>query len=231
MLRELLDFLTNDEPLDQARQDLEVMLSEALRMVDDAGRIFDEGRASTEAELEDLRARDVKVNQHERSIRKLLVAHIVSESRIDSAYALVLMSVVKDVERLGDYAKNLGEISGMGSVTGSKLERTVLERGAAIRALGHEAKRVLFQDDEPDLVRARALALEARDHARECDKLVADLAESSESAGPAIRLALAVRFHKRIACHTKNLLTSVLMPVHKVDYLDDEWLERAAAAE
>ncbi|HEX2188118.1 MAG TPA: PhoU domain-containing protein, partial [Longimicrobiaceae bacterium] len=60
---------------------------------------------------EELRATDRKVNQLEREIRRELVVHASVFGGIDSPSVLVYMSVVKDIERVGDYAKNLLDLA------------------------------------------------------------------------------------------------------------------------
>ena len=42
---------------------------------------------------------------------------------------------------------------------------------------------------------------------------------------------LAARFYKRIAAHVLNVLSSVVMPLHKLDYYDEKRLAEAAPEE
>jgi len=54
---------------------------------------------------------DQKVNLLQRNIRRRIVEHLSLQPTVDVTACLVLMSVVKDAERLGDYCKNLYEVS------------------------------------------------------------------------------------------------------------------------
>ncbi len=61
-------------------------------------------------ELEDTIYRgDIQINKLERKIRKQLVTHLSVNPGIEVTGCLILMSVVKDAERLGDLCKNLYE--------------------------------------------------------------------------------------------------------------------------
>ena len=52
---------------------------------------------------------DVKVNKLERSIRKRIINHLnLSNDKV--SYCLLMMSIIKDAERMGDYLKNIYEV-------------------------------------------------------------------------------------------------------------------------
>ncbi len=63
------------------------------------------GQVRAEDVNEELRQTDQKVNRLEREIRRELVVHASVFGGIQSPAVLVYMSVVKDIERVGDYAK------------------------------------------------------------------------------------------------------------------------------
>ncbi|HJN42747.1 MAG: hypothetical protein CL477_14215 [Acidobacteria bacterium] len=111
MLRALLGILRTHDPLQAIGERFGRMLKLTLEMTLSAGDIAFGGDAAPESRtrIYDL---DVEVNKLERSIRKRIVAHLSTPgSRVDVPYCLLLMSLAKDVERLGDYAKNLSEVA------------------------------------------------------------------------------------------------------------------------
>ena len=67
------------------------------------------GRVRADEVNQELRETDQKVNRLEREIRRELVVHASVFGGIQSPAVLVYMSVVKDVERIGDYAKNIAK--------------------------------------------------------------------------------------------------------------------------
>ncbi|MCZ6770167.1 MAG: PhoU domain-containing protein, partial [Acidobacteria bacterium] len=110
MFRELLSIFRSKNPLTEMGDDFARMLKLAQEMTLSAGVIFFERKIMPE-ERKQIRKQDIQVNQLERMIRKQVVAHLlVPGNTPDVPYCLLLMSLVKDVERLGDYAKNILEL-------------------------------------------------------------------------------------------------------------------------
>src|SRR5690606_30286038 len=69
------------------------------------------GQAQADEVNRELRETDQKVNRLEREIRRELIVHASVFGGIQSPAVLVYMWVVKDVERVGDYAKNLLDLA------------------------------------------------------------------------------------------------------------------------
>ena len=74
--------------------------------------------------------------------------------------------------------------------------------------------------------RERAIELihQGRDVAHRCDALVRRISQSEYDASTTTVLILATRYYKRIGGHVLNVLSSVVMPLHKVDYYDEDVL-------
>ena len=62
---------------------------------------------------ESIYKKDREINEHQRSIRRRIVRHLSIQSGADVPLCLVLMSVVKDAERIGDHCKNIYELGAM----------------------------------------------------------------------------------------------------------------------
>ncbi len=73
-----------------------------------------------------------------------------------------------------------------------------------------------------DHERAVALIREGRSLTHRCDMLVAGVAASDYGARDATAVVMGTRFYKRIAAHVLNILSSVVMPLHKLDYYDED---------
>ncbi|MCA9630642.1 MAG: hypothetical protein KC766_23385 [Myxococcales bacterium] len=206
--------------LDAATEDFSQMLELALSMVVRASDDFF-GAGLAPAERTRIYEQDVRVNQYERQIRKLVVAHLSGARSADVPYGLLLMSLVKDVERLGDYAKNLVEVPELrrGEFPDDEYYRELLEIKASVVDLAKEVGPVYSRGDTE---RAHQLTLQGRSVAKRCDQLVARVARSDYSANLAIALTLGARFFKRIEGHLLNVLSSVIMPLHKLDYFDED---------
>ena len=64
-----------------------------------------------------------------------------------------------------------------------------------------------------------------KDAGRRCDNVIPAIARSSASTQEAVVLTATSRHYKRIGGHLLNLFTSVVMPLHKVDYYDESGIQ------
>jgi phosphate uptake regulator len=226
VFEKLISILRGDAPLKAATEDFERMLELCREMIVDASAVY-WGRELSPEEATALYERDVKVNKLERHIRKCVVAHLSGPSATEVPYGLLMMSLVKDAERLGDYAKNLAEVPGLTGVTADELPEDAVvgelsEIRRAVESLAKEGVNVYRRSDDE---RARELTVEGRSILKRCDKLIPRIADGDYSASVAVYLTLGVRFYKRIEGHLLNLLSSIIMPLHKLDYYDEKALK------
>jgi phosphate uptake regulator len=63
-----------------------------------------------------------------------------------------------------------------------------------------------------------------RDMAHRCDALITRIGHGGYDGETTTALVLATRFYKRIGGHVMNILSSVVMPLHKIDYYDEDEL-------
>lgn len=224
MFRELLSIFRSDEPLGRMAANFSRMLKLANELTIKAGDIYF-GDRPTPDERTEVYKRDVKVNKLERKIRKQVIAHLsVHGTSADLPYALVLMSLVKDAERIGDYAKNLAETLDLAGVTlpDDELVGELREIRAGVESALATAGEVFARSDQEaaiDLIR------QGRDITHRCDVLLSRVARSDHNAATTTALVLGTRFYKRIGAHLLNILSSVVMPLHKLDYYDEKLLE------
>lgn len=220
MLRELLAIFRSDHPLKEMGGNFARMLTVTYEMTLEAGTIFFEEAVAPE-ERSTIYRRDIEVNKLERTIRKQVIAHLSLKGSSPSLpYCLLLMSLVKDAERIGDYAKNLSEVREYHPAPLPD-DEYVAELGSiregVERAFSVTAEVFAASDHE----RAVALIREGRTITHRCDMLVARVAASGYGAADATAVVMGTRFYKRIAAHVLNILTSVVMPLHKLDYYDE----------
>ena len=224
MLRALINLFRSDDPLAGIANDFTHMMRVTYDMTVTAGNVFFGGVATPETRA-NLYKIDIEVNRLQRSVRKRLVAHLsMPGNEQDVPHCLALMSLVKDVERLGDYAKNLSEIV--------DLHRGPLPEGEITREL-QDIRKVVESSfaqsvetfAEFDRERALHLIQEGRNTTRRCDALLDGIATASYDSSATTALVLASRYYKRIAAHVLNVLSAVVMPLHKLDYYDEDSIE------
>ncbi len=224
MFRELLSIFRSDDPLGRMAKNFSRMLEITNELTVKAGTIYFSDQAAP-AERSEVYKRDVKVNKLERKVRKQVIAHLsIHGTSADLPYALLLMSLVKDAERIGDYAKNLAETLDMTGV--SLPDDEIVAELREIRA-GVETSfgtiAVVFansdQEEALDLIR------QGRDLTHRCDVLLGRVARSDYNAATTTAVVLGTRYYKRISAHLLNILSSVVMPLHKLDYYDEKLLD------
>jgi phosphate uptake regulator len=169
---------------------------------------------------DELRSTDQKVNQLERDIRRELLVHASVFGGIDTPSVLVYMSIVKDVERIGDYAKNLLDLALDGAVLSDLPETAEWTALAAdISALINEAAATFRARDGE---RARVVLQSGGQLLNSFDDRVTALVKGRDAGEQAVARALGYRYLKRVVAHLMNILSAVVMPLDKLDYFDED---------
>jgi len=166
---------------------------------------------------EELRSRDKQVNKLQRSIRRQVVEHLIAKPGTDVPACLVLMSIVKDAERLGDYSRALFSTSQLccPAVQGGKYAAALRDVEAEVGRLMADAKRALAESDEAlaNDIMSREDAIKAK-----CNRLFSDLTADDLSGVETASLALMSWYFRRLTAHTANIASSVVNPVEWLDY-------------
>jgi len=169
---------------------------------------------------------DVGINKAQRRVRKELVVHAsVQGAAADLPMALSSMSIVKDAERIGDYAKNIWDIANAGiDLTGAAdIAQLIKYRDRTSEMIG-ETARVLR---ERDVDAAHRIIQDSDAIQDEYDAGVRGLlAGGTPEAPDAVARALLYRYLKRISAHAMNVLTSLVMPLHRLDFYDEKKADR-----
>ena len=219
MLRELLRFL-------RGKSVLKKMLEEFTKMIDDAHWMFGVAtgvlmKNQSLSEMQDeLYERDKQINSSQRLIRRQIVEHLTVNPRSDIPYCLALMSIVKDAERVGDYCKNVFDVARMYTKNFDHgMYVTPLQdiRDALDASFG-SVKKAFAEADE---VIARDVVRKNKVVAKKCELLIEQLIRDELPTDRAVAYTLVSRHFKRIALHLSNIATSVVVPVHELDYADE----------
>ena len=208
----------DEEPLGHVEATVQQMLSDDRHSFDLAISALLSG-ANPEAVGPDLFQTDQRVNEAEQRIRRELMVHQSARSAISAPATLVYMSVVKDVERIGDYAKNIFDLAAEGIDLSSADDREELYAIAKrVSEMITESGKVFAAND---VDRARELSDAGNAMLDDFDRRVHALLSSDDPASIAVPRALLYRYQKRIVSHLTNLLSAVFMPVDQLDYFDE----------
>ncbi len=207
-----------DDQLADVEQRLYAMLGDDRHSFDVATSAL-LGGANVEVVGPDLRTTDRRVNEAEREIRRALIVHASVHGSMDSPALLVYMSVAKDIERIGDYAKNVFDLAaeGVDLSTGDDRDELLALRDRISTLIAETAEAFNQRDAE----RANALIAEGDAMQDRFDAVVAELIRASAPASHAVPRALFHRYCKRIVAHLLNVLSAVVRPVDQLDYFDE----------
>lgn len=216
MWKDILSLFRGGGLCEEAFEEALLMLKESHGMYRDAlAALHKEGRMAA-----DIYERDRQINKYERSVRRKIVTHMSVSAKPDINMGLVLTAIVVDIERIGDYTKNIVELA-MGldePFDGLELDDDVQ---AIQKVVDGMFERVLPALEESDEERARDV-MEA--HSRVAEMVERDIAllrkgEALEGrAGHAVTTALYLRFLKRVSAHLKNVATSVVNPYYRIGF-------------
>lgn len=216
----VLDFFrgTGSSPIEEVEATIVKMVRDGRAVYDAATEAVFGGGKSKETKKE-VKGTDQQINEAQRAVRRSLMIHASVTGDVDLPLILAYMSVVKDVERVGDYAKSLYDIARYGTDFSVAPDRVELEHYcAAVGSLIDEAAEV-FQ--HRDTERAQELIAKADVFLDEYDEKVKLLAVSEGPASDAVARALYFFYLKRITAHVMNLMTSLVLPVDQLDYYDE----------
>ena len=220
MFKNLLQFWKGKDFLNQVLEEFKNMLDDAQIMFDSVcRRLIDDNEEP--GLKEKVYSIDKQVNDLQKDIRKRVIEHLSLQPSSDVPTCLLLMSVVKDAERLGDYAKNLYEVSTLmeGPLNKEKYLELFNSIEGEISELFKETIKAFIESDEAKAVKAWDYKIRI---AKRCDQIIAKLASSNLSVNDSVCFTLMARYFKRITAHLTNIATSVILPLTDLDYFDEK---------
>lgn len=172
--------------------------------------------------LKQLKNRDKEINKYQREVRRKIITHFSLQNNInDISSIMVLMNMVVDIERIGDYSKNIldlaiyyperlntkilhPELHEIEQVVKSRFDKTV----DAIKTEDVELASTLIKGFKKQVTTAS-------------DRIVNNIISGElnlESGSESAAIVLYARYLKRIGSHLKNITTTVINPIDSIGY-------------
>ena len=204
---------------------LEHVDAQVQGMINDARHTFDLAMNAltggpVAAVADEVRRTDRRINITEMEIRRELVVHASVHGGVDTPEVLVFMHMVKDLERIGDYNKNIFDLAdeGVSLAEAPDLGRLLGYRDELSARIALMGELLTTRDEDG----ARAYITRGDELRREFDDRINELVHSTEPAVVAVPRALLYRFLKRVTAHSLNVVSAVVMPVDRLDYFDED---------
>ncbi len=221
MWRNLFNVFRKETLFTQALRESHEMLDIDLQMFEasvESLRRTDDGAGAMRV---DLREMDKEINRYERDVRQKVLTHLAVSGTGDLAYGLVLVSIVIDIERIGDYAKNIYDLARYHpeQLHGGTMEDGVADVESRTASLFRDMVKA-FRENDSEMARSIMTSYKGS-LSTDCEKLVERLVAGEASGltpGTSAAIALYVRYLKRIAGHSRNIVSSVVNPFPRIGY-------------
>ena len=219
MFKQIFNIFKSDSLYEQALSECHEMLDIDLTMYKESIKSL---RKSDSAKIKiDIFAMDKKINEFERDVRRKVMTHLAIGGKEDIGSGLVLVSVVIDIERIGDYTKNIYDlaVNHPKKLHGGSIE----ERLSEIEKTSFK----LFEDSteafkNQDIDKARTLMGDYKKNiSHQADDITNEIVMGKISdldIGTATSIGLYARYLKRISAHSRNLISSIVNPFERIGY-------------
>ena len=222
MFEKFKELFSSENLLDAAYDTTLTMLEFDYKMYDASRRTL---RESDSDELPfDIKKTDRKINKYEREVRRNVLTHLTVAGTHNLVPGLVLVSIVIDVERIGDYTKNISELARKhkNMLKGVDCESELAGIESAIEENFPRTIEVLKTQDKQ---KARQVMHVEDDIGRTSDKMLNEIIlekDTNLSVGDAVTLAMYVRHLKRINAHLTNIASSIINPFPRIGFREKE---------
>ena len=219
MFKQIFEIFKSDSLYEQA-------LTECHEMLEIVRQMFNESinslRNSDTAEIPiDIYSTDKKINEFERDVRRKVMTHLAIGGKEDIGSGLILVSVVIDIERIGDYTKNIYDLAveHPRKLDAGNFEDTLSEMENATKDFLNNS---IDAFKEQNIDNSRKLMVEyKKDIVTKSNEIVNSLVSGQNAdftSEQASALCLYARYLKRIAAHSRNLVSSIVNPFERIGY-------------
>lgn len=216
IFKQLFNPVAPSSLVESAFADVSGMLHQSQRMLNHALDVLLDNTPLS-LNLEDM---DDVIDEAERRVRRTILQHLAVNPKQDLVASLVLVSMVQDAERIGDFARGLVELvktaqSPRSGPFADELRRLAAQLRPLFSITEHafrhgdaaEARRVI---DEHMRLRTELKAYRTR------------LAQSDLSADMAIVYAGAAQILRRVGAHLSNIASAVVQPYDRIRHHDED---------
>lgn len=207
--------------------DIERCRADALEMIHTCKEMYlVVQRALHEQKAPNIRARvkgmDRAVNLVQADVRRRVYRHLALSRERDLLSALQLHDIVNEIERVGDYSKNIAELAEMvpGEVDWGEYEAGMTAARGKVLEMFDLCSATVEKGDKDA---ARQCELLYQEVGRYCDDTLEvlmgpDHGDAAMVERRILSLVLMLRYTKRVAAHLKNAVVTITNPYHRLGY-------------
>lgn len=218
--KELVNLWKAEDLLAQAWSDSYEMLALSRDMYCEAVDHLREDRNIEK--LHALKKRDWEINTFQRDVRRKVLTHYsVTEDHADFNHGLVLVNMVVDIERLGDYAKNIVDLAiyHPNTIVSEEVSDDLHLIEKEVRDRFNKSLEAI---QTQNLEIARELKARYKmEIAKKSDSIVNGILSGEikyDSHARTAAIALYARYLKRLGSHLNNIATTLVNPFDTIGY-------------
>lgn len=216
MLQRLFGISAQSRLVEIAFEEFSAMLAQAAKMHDLALEAFFENKP-LEVDLDEM---DDAIDEGEGAVRRAVLEHLSLSPAKDLVASLVLISMVQDAERIGDFARGLGELVPLASGPRTGPFRDQLKGFVKELRPLFDLTEEAFRTDDVEM--AKRVVATHRRLKRQLQKYTEEVAASDLGADMAVVYSGAARILRRIGAHLSNISSSVVQPYDRIRHGDEE---------
>ena len=220
IFKDILGIWKSDNLLAQAWDDSLKMLSISNDIFVQSIQYFNSGENIDAVKA--LKKEDQTINDYYQLVRRKVLTHYsIDKPPVETSGGLTLVNMVVDIERIGDYCKNISDLTLMrdGPMDFGELSDDIksIEQEVESRFI----KTIQAIENQDEALAENLLNNYKKMVTKVSDRIVKDIAsgriqfpDSSQGAS----IALYSRYLKRIGAHLKNITSTIVNPYDKIGY-------------
>ncbi len=172
----------------------------------------------------DIYAKDQMINAYEREVRRHVLTHLTVAQGQNAHAGLALVSIVVDIERIGDYTKNMVSLALQHPVRleCGQFEEEIKRIETTVQTMFSLLIEAVPTGDE---AKAREVMSEHWWIGKKSDEIIDHLVSKGDpnlEVTEAVSTALYARYLKRISAHMMNVASSMVNPFDRIGFRQEE---------
>ena len=220
IFKDILAIWKSDNLLSQAWEDSLRMLSLSNDIFVQSIQYFNSGENIDAVKA--LKKEDQSINDYYQLVRRKVITHYsIDKPPIDTSGGLTLINMVVDIERIGDYCKNISDLTLMreGPIDFGELSNEIKSIEEEVES--RFTKTIKAIQDQDETLADELLKSYKKMITKVSDDIVKNVAsgkiqfnDSSQGAS----IVLYARYLKRIGAHLKNITSTIVNPYDRIGY-------------
>jgi len=221
MFKSILDLFKSHGELDKIEGQLQDMLALTKDMFLHATQCMMDG-VCNQTDQDTLEQQDARVNALNKDIKAKVHAFLATCGPSDIRNAMVFMAMVQDIERVGDYTKNIADVLFQAKARNPEPchPQKLRMRTHIMHQFDNIAKALRHNDE----ALARTIVEKSRRDQETCQDFIWSLVEGRtdliDTSNP-VACALLFRYFKRVFSHLVHAATAIYLPVDKMDRINE----------